>query len=69
MQNDRIREDPDSYGECQSSCNDRVVAIQHEELPEPFTFVSVKEEVEELSDAPSVKQELDARLDQQAKQR
>jgi len=45
MQNDIIREDPDSYGECQSSCNDRVVAIQHEELPEPFTFVSVKEEV------------------------
>lgn len=64
MQNYIIKEDPDSYGECQSSINDRVVAIRHE-LPEPFTFVSVKEEVGELSDAPSVKQELDARLDKQ----
>jgi len=44
MQNYIIKEDPDSYGECQSSINDRVVAIRHE-LPEPFTFVSVKEEV------------------------
>lgn len=45
MQNDIIKEDPDSNGECQSSSNDRVVAVQHEELPEPFAFVSVKEEV------------------------
>jgi hypothetical protein len=45
MQNDIIKEDPDSYGECHSSSNDRVVAIQHEELPEPFAFVSVKEEI------------------------
>jgi len=45
MQNDITKEDLDSYGECQSSYNDRVVAIQHKELPEPFAFVSVKEEV------------------------
>jgi hypothetical protein len=45
MQNDIIKEDPDSYGKCKSSSSDRVVAIIHEELPEPFTFVSVKEEV------------------------
>jgi hypothetical protein len=45
MQNDIIKEDPGSYSECQSSCKDRFVAIQHEELPETFAFVSVKEEV------------------------
>jgi hypothetical protein len=45
MQNCVIKEDPDSYGECQSSINDKVVATRHEELPEPFAFVSVKEEV------------------------
>jgi hypothetical protein len=45
MQNNIIKEEPDSYGECQSSSNDRVVTTKHEELPEPFAFVSVKEEV------------------------
>lgn len=61
MQNNIIKEEPDSYGECQSSSNDRVVTTKHEELPEPFAFVSVKEEVEELTDTPPVKQELDAK--------
>jgi hypothetical protein len=45
MQNNIIKEDPESYGECQSSSNGRLVAIKQEELPEPFVFVSVKEEV------------------------
>jgi hypothetical protein len=45
MQNDIIKKDPNSYGECKPSSSDRVVAIMREEIPEPFAFVSVKEEV------------------------
>jgi hypothetical protein len=44
MQNNIIKEDPNSYGKCKSSSSDTVVAIIHEELPEAFAFVSVKEE-------------------------
>jgi hypothetical protein len=45
MQNDIIKKDSNSYGECKSSSSDRVVAIMREEITEPFAFVSVKEEV------------------------
>lgn len=45
MQSDVTKEGQESCGECQSSSGDGVVSTQHEELPEPFAFVSVKEEV------------------------
>jgi hypothetical protein len=44
MQTDTIKEERDSCEECQSSSSDRAIATKHE-LPEPFAFVSIKQEV------------------------
>lgn len=40
-----IKEEPNSYGESRPNCDDRTVDMKQEGLPEPFAFVSIKEEV------------------------
>jgi hypothetical protein len=40
-----IKEEPNSCGESQPNYEDRAVDIKQEGLPEPFAFVSIKEEV------------------------
>jgi hypothetical protein len=45
MQNiETIKEEPNSCGESRPNCDDRAMDRQ-EGLPEPFAFVSIKEEV------------------------
>lgn len=40
-----IKEEPNSCGESRPNCDDRTVDMEQEGVPEPFTFVSIKEEV------------------------
>jgi hypothetical protein len=40
-----IKEEPNSCLESRPNCDDRTVDMKQEGLPEPFAFVSIKEEV------------------------
>ncbi|XP_033607986.1 uncharacterized protein LOC117282442 isoform X3 [Cryptotermes secundus] len=57
---DTKKEEPNSCGYSRPNCGDRTVDMKQEGLPEPFAFVSIKEEVEECNET-AVKQEQDAK--------